>query len=93
VQGTSSYYADDANQVTVDGYTVTSLSIGLDRPLRLGGGLGLRGHLTVNNLFDRAYVGSAFLNPDVVNSVPVAFEPGLPRNVLVSLSLGWMSDR
>jgi outer membrane receptor protein involved in Fe transport len=41
----------------------------------------------VVNLFDRDYVASAFLNPDVVNGVPVAFEPGLPRHVLVSLSL------
>jgi hypothetical protein len=32
-------------------------------------------------------VASAFLNPDVVNGAPVAFEPGLPRRLVVSLSL------
>ncbi|MBS1240824.1 MAG: Outer rane receptor protein [Gemmatimonadetes bacterium] len=93
VQGTSSYYADDANTITVDGYTIASLTVGMDRPVALGGGLGLKGYLTVNNLFDSAYIGSAFLNPDVVNGVPVAYEPGLPRNVVLSVSLGWMSDR
>ena len=93
VQGTSSYYADDANTVTVDGYTIASLGVGMDRPVRLGGGVGLKGFVTVNNLFDSAYIGSSFLNPDVVNGVPVAYEPGLPRNVVLTLSLGWMSDR
>lgn len=93
VQGTSDYFADDANTVTVDGYTIASISVGMDRPVRLGGGLGIKGFVTVNNLFDSAYIGSAFLNPDVVNGVPVAYEPGLPRNVVLSVSLGWMSDR
>ena len=44
--------------------------------------------MTVRNLTDRRYVESAFLNPDVVGGQPVAFEPGLPRNVVFSLSLG-----
>jgi hypothetical protein len=43
--------------------------------------------VTVQNLSDKRYIGSAFLNPDVVGGVPVAFEPGLPRQVLVTLSL------
>ena len=53
----------------------------------VGGGVGVRGFLAVNNLGDRSYLASAFLNPDVVNNVPVAFEPGLRRNVVVSLAL------
>jgi len=93
VQGTSSYYADDANTVTVDGYTIASLGFGMDRQIRLGGGVGLKGFVTINNLFDSGYIGSSFLNPDVVNGVPVAYEPGLPRNVVLTVSLGWMSDR
>jgi iron complex outermembrane receptor protein len=89
-QGSSSYYADDANTITVDGYGVLNLSLGLDRPIALTqGGLGVRGSLAINNLLDAAYIGSAFLNPDLVNGVPVAYEPGLPRNVTVSVSLGW----
>ena len=87
VQGTSSYFTDDANQVEVPAYRVTSLTAATARPLSLGPGLGLHGFVTVNNLFDRAYIASAFLNPDVVAGEPVAFEPGLPRNVVVGISL------
>jgi iron complex outermembrane receptor protein len=93
VQGTSSYWADDANSIKVDGYSIASVTVGMDRPVRLSGDLGLRGWVSINNLFDRGYIGSAYLNPDVVNGVPVAYEPGLPRNVVLSLSLGWMGDR
>jgi hypothetical protein len=44
--------------------------------------------VTLSNLADRRYIGSAYLNPDVVNGVPVAFEPGTPREVVVGLTLG-----
>ena len=87
LQGSSSYFVDDANRVKVDGHAVASLTIGLEEPLRLGGGVGVRGFLTVDNLFDRHYIASAFLNPDVVNGVPVAYEPGLPRQLRVALSI------
>ena len=88
VQGMSSFFADDANAVSVPGYGVLSATVGFDRPVALGTRVGLRAFVTVNNLLDEHYIGSAFLNPDVVGGVPVAFEPGLPRNVVVSLSLG-----
>jgi iron complex outermembrane receptor protein len=87
VQGTSSYFADDANVVKVDGYKIVNATLALDEPLRLGA-IGLRGYVTVNNVFDRPYIASAFLNPDVVGGEPVAFEPGLPRNVVVGMSVG-----
>jgi iron complex outermembrane recepter protein len=91
LQGNSSYFADDANTVTVDGFSTVSVSLGLDRPIALGGGgLALSGFVSINNLFDTDYVASAFLNPDYVNGVPVAFEPGLPRNLVFALSLGWI---
>jgi iron complex outermembrane receptor protein len=87
LDASASYRADDANTVRVPGYAMWSLSIGLRRAVPLGGGVGIGGFVTVANLFDRDYVASAFLNPDVVNGVPVAFEPGLPRHVLVSATL------
>ncbi|MGH7569331.1 MAG: TonB-dependent receptor family protein, partial [Gemmatimonadales bacterium] len=88
VQGMSAYFADDANAVPVPAYGVTTLTVGLAEPVPVGGGgLGVRGFVTVNNLFDRRYIASAFLNPDVVAGEPVAFEPGLARQLLVSLSL------
>jgi iron complex outermembrane receptor protein len=87
VRGMSNYFADDANTVRVPGYGIVSATIGFDRPLPITRGIGLRGFFTVNNLLDQAYIGSSFLNPDVVAGVPVAFEPGLPRNIVVSLSV------
>lgn len=83
------FWADDANQVRVPGYALWNAGIGLRRPLRLPRGLTLGGSLRVENLLDEAYVASAFLNPDVVEGEPVAFEPGLPRHAVLTLSLGW----
>lgn len=88
LQGGSSYFVDDANVVSVPGYGIVNATIALDDPVAIGA-LTLRGYLTVNNLTSRKYVGSAFLNPDVLNGVPVAFEPGLPRNVVVGMAVGW----
>ena len=66
MQGMSYFLADDANAVRVPGYGIVNASVGFDQPLALGRSLGLRGYLTLNNVFDRAYIGSAYLNPDVV---------------------------
>lgn len=88
LEGNSSYHADDANLVTVPAWRTADLTLSLPRPLRLGGRIGMRGAVTVSNLFDSKYVGSAFLNPPLVDGVPVAFEPAAPRQILISLSLG-----
>jgi iron complex outermembrane recepter protein len=87
VQGNSRYWADDANRVPVAGFAVFSATAGLRTPLKLGAGLALGGFVTVDNLFGRRYVASAFLNPDVVNGAPIAFEPGFGRRFLLSFSL------
>lgn len=87
VQRTGAYWTDDANTVRVAGATVLSAGLHLDHPVPLGGALAGRGSVTVQNLANRSYIGSAFLNPDVVGGVPVAFEPGLPRQVLITVSL------
>jgi iron complex outermembrane receptor protein len=89
VQGVGRYFADDANLIRVPGYRVLGASASLRRPVPLPGGLALTGTVRADNLTGRRYVGSAFLNPDVVNGVPVAFEPGLPRSLFVSLGLRW----
>ena len=87
VQGMSSYFADDANQVQVPAYRIATATLGTDEALGIGGGLGVTGFVTVANLFDRHYIGSAFLNPDVVAGEAVAFEPGLPRHVILGFTL------
>lgn len=89
IQGSGKYFADDANALSVPGYTLLSGTVALDQPVTLAGGLGVRGYLTVNNLANRKFIGSAFLNPDIVGGVPVAFEPGMPRAVIVGVTLGW----
>ncbi len=86
LQGTGRYFADDANVVRVPESHIVGLSVRADRLLQLGGTT-VRGFVTVSNLLDRRWVGSAFLNPDVVNGVPLVFEPGMPRSVLVSFSV------
>jgi outer membrane receptor protein involved in Fe transport len=48
----------------------------------------MRGFVTVQNVADRRYIGSAFLNPDRLAGAPLAFEPGMPRSVVASVSLG-----
>ena len=89
MQWVDGFWADDANQVRVPGYALWSARVGLRRPVPLPAGLGLRASVQVENLGDARYVASAFLNPDVVDGEPVAFEPGLPRHVVATVSLGW----
>jgi iron complex outermembrane receptor protein len=87
VQGASAYFADDANAIEVSGYRIVSATIATAGPVGLAPGLGLSSFVTLNNVLDRRYIASAFLNPDVVGGEPVAFEPGLPRNLVVGLTL------
>jgi outer membrane receptor protein involved in Fe transport len=82
----SSFFADDANQVKVPSYRVANLTVGTDRPVSVGNAVGVNAFVAIHNLFDRLYIASAFLNPDVVAGEPVAFEPGLPRTVVVGVS-------
>ena len=89
MQGSGDYFADDANNVNVPGYTMFNAGVALNNPVRLGAGLGLRGFVRVENITDRKFVASAFLNPDLVGGSAAAFEPGAPRHFVVSASLGW----
>ncbi|MCY7377983.1 MAG: TonB-dependent receptor [Gemmatimonadaceae bacterium] len=88
VTGVGRYYADDANAVAVPGHVLVDARVAFDDPFAFGRGLGLRGFVSVNNLTGRHFIGSAFLNPDVVNGAAVAFEPGRPREVVFGLTVG-----
>jgi iron complex outermembrane receptor protein len=87
-----SYVVDDANTIDVPSSTVLNAGIVGTRPWSLGNGFGVRGSVMVTNLTDARYVGSAYLNPDKITvngtQVPAVYEPGLPRQVIVSLSVG-----
>jgi iron complex outermembrane recepter protein len=82
-----SYFANDANTTEVDGYMLRSAGVSLSQPLVVGG-VKLRASAQLENLFDTNYVASAFLNPDLVNGAAAAYEPGLPRHLIVSVSVG-----
>ena len=88
VEYSGKYFADDANRVRVPSFKVLGLTAELRDPIRIAGGVGVRGFVSVKNVTDKRYIGSAFLNPDLVGGSPAAFEPGMPRTLVVSLSLG-----
>jgi len=88
VEHSGKYFADDANKVGVPSFTILNLTAELRDPILTVGDVGLRGFVTVKNATNKPYIGSAFLNPDLVGGAPAAFEPGMPRAVIVSLSLG-----
>jgi iron complex outermembrane receptor protein len=86
------YYVDDANTeaLKIPSSSIINAGIVSTRPWTLGNGFTLRGSVMVTNAADTRYAGSAYLNPDRVSTNgPHAFlEPGLPRQVVVSLSVG-----
>ena len=88
VEHSGNYFADDANAVRVPSFTIVNLTAELRDPIRVLRGVRLGGFVSVKNVTDKQYIGSAFLNPDLVGGAPAAFEPGTPRAFVVSLSLG-----
>lgn len=86
LQGVGEYFVDDANLTKVPSYSLINLTAGFHKPVALTEGWGLRAFFGVNNLSDKKYAGSAFVNPDVVNGVPLFLEPGLPRNYVIGIS-------
>ena len=87
MQYTGPYVLNDANTVELPSATVFNATVSLRRPQRIGSKLGITGFVRVENLLDRRYVTSGFLNPDVVAGQFVAYEPGFPRSFVVSLGL------
>jgi iron complex outermembrane receptor protein len=73
-------YANDTNTESADGRTVFNLSASQ----RWGVGKGaLTAYARINNLSDERYVGSVIVN----QSASQFYEPGLPQNWMVGLSL------
>ncbi|HKY96268.1 MAG TPA: TonB-dependent receptor [Gemmatimonadaceae bacterium] len=87
VRGVGDYIVDDANTVEVPAYHIFGATVSTGDGIAIGR-LSLRAWAGVENLTDKRYIGSAFINPDVVNGVPLAFEPGAGRTLTLALSLG-----
>jgi iron complex outermembrane receptor protein len=92
VEHSGEYFADDANSITVPGFTILNATLELRKPIAAANNWGLRGFVTVHNITDKKYIGSAFLNPDPAPGAgtqpPAVFEPGMPRSMIVSFSVG-----
>jgi iron complex outermembrane receptor protein len=78
------YYADDANTIWVPSYFVLNVSLGYGVKL---GNLHLEGFLGANNLANKKYAASAFINPSGSGASRAFLEPGLPRNYFGGLQL------
>ncbi len=89
MNGIAKYFVDDANSIEVPSYNIFGFTVGINEGIKLSDHFSILGFITVNNLTDVKYIGSAFINPDIVDGVPVYIEPGLPRNFIASLSLGF----
>ncbi|MEO5588242.1 MAG: TonB-dependent receptor [Gemmatimonadaceae bacterium] len=87
MRGVGDYFIDDANSVEAPSYKVFSATLSTGKGIALGS-FALKAFISVDNIGDKRYIGSAFVNPDVVNGVPVGFEPGAGRAYTVSVSLG-----
>lgn len=87
LRGVGRFFADDPNTVEVPAQNILSATVSVPHPIALTNELSLHGFLGVENIFNRKHIASAFTNPDMVSGVPVAFEPGAPRSVILSLSL------
>lgn len=85
MRGVGDYFVDDANTVEVPSYHTFSTTVSTGNGIAAGKFL-LKGFVSVENLANRRFISSAFVNPDVVNGVPLAFEPGSARSWIFSLS-------
>ena len=89
LQGVSKYFSDDANLYEVPSYNIFNFSIGMNDYLPITDCVGFRLYAQINNLTNEKYVASSFINPiiDKTSNQAMNFEPGLPRNFALGLSV------
>lgn len=88
LQNVGKYFVNDANTISVPAYTILNAGIGVDRLEIPSSPLYVTLFVGVNNLTNKKYIGSAWLNPNLVGGKPMYIEPGLPRNYVGSIGLG-----
>lgn len=81
------YFVDDTNSIQVPSYNILNATIGITSAITLMDDFSLLGFISFNNITNAKYAASAFTNPDLVSGQPVYLEPGLPRNIVASISV------
>jgi len=84
------YFADDANLLPVNSYTVLDAGISYEQVLT--GGFSVRGFVRGLNLLNEKYAASVWINPDDSGAKAAFLEAGLPRNFSVGLNLTWSGE-
>lgn len=85
-QGVSKYFVDDANQIDIPSYLILNFSLGFNEEIEIGFAK-IKSVFSINNLFDKKYSSSAYINPDVIKNEAYFLEPGLPRNYSFMISV------
>lgn len=85
LQGSSKYFVDDANNLSVPGYLIVNISFGI-KDINIYDFLKFSSSFSINNLLNSKYVSSAYINPDIIKSEAYFLEPGLPRNYTFNFS-------
>ncbi|MCS6809329.1 MAG: TonB-dependent receptor, partial [Bacteroidota bacterium] len=83
------YFANDANTLSVPAYSIVDAAAGLQNTL-FDEHLRITAFIRINNLFNSPYVASIWINPDRSSDGRYAFiEPGLPLHYIASLAVEW----
>ena len=78
-------FGDNANNVVIDDYTLTSFRFGYDAELGSPGGFSLSPFVGINNVTDETYTANVRLNAAAARY----FEPGPGRNAYAGVTLDW----
>jgi iron complex outermembrane recepter protein len=90
IQGVGAYVVDDYNRFTVSPWTAMHVAGGIDGVEPFGHGLALSLTAAVENLLDRRYAASGWINPDVNRAGEAIYlEPGMARNLVVTAGIRW----
>ena len=84
-QAKSAVYVDDANSARAAGFAVYNLRLGGEG---IGGMAWLSPMLSIQNLFDRKYVGSVAVNAAGTPATAKYYEPASGRTIYVGLTVG-----
>jgi iron complex outermembrane receptor protein len=77
------YFADNANQVTIDPYKLLNFRIGYDNPRA-----GWSGYLEARNLLNKRYISSTIV-VETANAASALFNPGAGRTIYGGMRYKW----